>query len=71
MYAMRGTSRRQKEGIGDLVPGTVIDRDYPGSRPRGEGSLYPATTYYNGTMCTGYNGCVGRYAICYVFYPYG
>jgi hypothetical protein len=48
------------------VPGTVIDRDYPGSRPRGGGSLHPATTHYNDTMCTGYNGCVGRDAICYV-----
>jgi hypothetical protein len=53
------------------VPGTVIDRDYPGSRTCGGGSLHPATTHYNGTMCTGYNGCVGRDAICYVFYPYG
>jgi hypothetical protein len=48
------------------VPGTVIGRDYLGSRPRGGGSLHPATTHYNGTMCTGYNGCVGRDAICYV-----
>jgi hypothetical protein len=44
----------------------VIDRDYRGSRPRGGGSLHPATTHYNGTMCTDYNGCVGHYAICYV-----
>jgi hypothetical protein len=49
------------------VSGRVIDRDYPGSRPRSGGSLHPATTHYNGIMCTGYNGCVGRYAICYVF----
>jgi hypothetical protein len=49
------------------VPETVRDRDYPGSRPRDGGSLHPATTHYNGTMCTGYNGCVGRYAIYYVF----
>jgi hypothetical protein len=48
------------------VPDTVIDRDYPGSRPRGGGSLHPTTTHYNGIMCTGYNGCVGRYAIWYV-----
>jgi hypothetical protein len=34
------------------VPGTMIDRDYPGSRPRGGGSLHPATTHYSGTMCT-------------------
>jgi hypothetical protein len=41
--------------------------DYPGSRPRGGGSLHPATTHYNGTMRTYYNDGVGRYAICYVF----
>jgi hypothetical protein len=48
------------------VPGTVIDRDYPGSHPHGGGSLHPATTHYNGTMCTDYNGCFRRDAICYV-----
>jgi hypothetical protein len=45
------------------VSGMVRDRDYPGSRPRGGGSLHPATTHYNGTMCTDYNDGVGRYAI--------
>jgi hypothetical protein len=41
----------------------MIDMDYPGSRPRGGGSLHPATTHYNVTMCTDYNDGVGRYAI--------
>jgi hypothetical protein len=37
--------------------------DYPGSHPHAGGSLHPATTHYNGTMCTDYNDGVSRYAI--------
>jgi hypothetical protein len=48
------------------VSGTVRDKDYPGSRPRGGGLLHPATTHYNGAMCTDCNDGVGRYSICYV-----